>query len=147
MPFLDDGFFHALQQDPDDDTLRLVYSDYLEDRGDDPSAAHAELIRVQVKLAALAPGSQDAVEQAARLTARQDELLARWQRVWLGDLADTLHGCTFRRGFVEAVSADAAAFLDRAADWFAEWPTLTVAKLTRVGDLLPEVAASPWLAH
>ncbi len=143
MPFPDEGFFHALQQEPDDDLTRLVFADFLEDRGDDESSARAELIRVQIELAALWPLS----ERAAQLVARQNELLARWGRVWLGPWADTLHGWTFRRGMVEAVHADASVFLDHAADWFAEWPTLTVAKLTRTGDHLPELASSPWLAH
>src|SRR5262249_14294721 len=48
---------------------------------------------------------------------------------------------------VEAVQADASDFLDHAEGWFAEWPTLAVAKLTEAGDFLPELAASPWLAH
>jgi uncharacterized protein (TIGR02996 family) len=147
MPFRDEGFFHALQQDPQDDALRRVYADFLEDCGDDAAAAQAELIRVQLELAAPAPFSQAAAERAATLTARQDELIERWQRVWLGDWAGVLHGCAFRRGLVEAVHADAADFLDHGPAWFAEWPTLTVAKLTRAGDRVPELAASPWLAH
>src|SRR5688500_17908994 len=106
MPLLpDDAFFHALQQEPDDDALRLVYADRLEENGGDPEAAHADLIRTQVRLAAVTPLTQDAREQAAELTARQDALLSRWQCVWLGDLADTLQGWTFRRGLVEAVHA------------------------------------------
>jgi uncharacterized protein (TIGR02996 family) len=143
MTFRDEGFFHALQQNPEDEALRLVYADFLDDRGEHESAARAELIRVQVELAALAPPSQRAVE----MTARQNDLLARWQRVWLGQWADALGGWTFRRGLVEAVQVDASAFLDHAADWFAEWPTLSVAKLTQACDLLPDLAASPWLAH
>jgi hypothetical protein len=39
------------------------------------------------------------------------------------------------------------AAIDNAAEWFAEWPTLSVAKLTRAGGHLPELASSPWLAH
>src|SRR5947208_576510 len=124
MPFCDEGFFHALQQDPQDDTLRLVFAAFLEDRGDEASTAHAELIRVQIKLAALSPHIQGAAEQIAQLTARQNELLAWWQHVWLGEWASVLHGWTFRRGLVEAVQVDAAAFLDNAAEWFALWPTL-----------------------
>jgi uncharacterized protein (TIGR02996 family) len=143
MTFRDNGFFHALQQDPDNDALRLVYADFLEEYGDTALAARAELVRVQVELAALAPLSR----RAAALIARQNELLAEWERVWLGDWADVLSGWAFRRGLVEAVRVDAAVFLDNAADWFAEWPTLTVAKLTCASGHLPELAASPWLAH
>jgi uncharacterized protein (TIGR02996 family) len=147
MPFRDEGFFHALQQEPEDDALRLVYADFLDDRGDEASAAHAELIRVQVELASLSPLIQGAAEHVTNQTERQNELLARWQRVWLGRWAEALQGWTFRRGLVEAVQADASVFLDNADSLFAEWPTLTAAKLTRAGDLLPELASSPWLAH
>jgi uncharacterized protein (TIGR02996 family) len=143
MPSLDDAFFHALQEAPEDDALRLIYADFLEDRGDDASAARAELIRVQVELAALPPLSRRAPE----LTARQGELLAAWEHVCLGDWAEVLDGWAFRRGLVEAVRADASVFLEHAAEWFAEWPTLAVAKLTRAGGHLPELASSPWLAH
>jgi uncharacterized protein (TIGR02996 family) len=147
MSFQDDGFSHALQEEPHDDALRLIYADFLEERGDDASAARAELIRVQVELAAPVLLIRGTAERAAELTRRQAELLAAWERAWLGEWADVLDGWTFRRGFVEAVRADASVFLDHAADWVAEWPTLSVAKLTRAAGHLPELAASPWLAH
>jgi uncharacterized protein (TIGR02996 family) len=147
MTVLDEGFFHALQQDPADDATRLVYADFLEEYGDDADAARADLIRVQVELAALAPSSRLAVERAAELTVRQNDLLDRWERVWLGDWASVLDGWAFRRGFVEAIRADASIFLEQAPAWFAQWPTLSVAKLTRVAGHLPELASSPWLAH
>lgn len=147
MTFRDEGFFHALQQNPDNDSLRLVYADFLEESNVDGSAAHAELIRIQIDLAARAPDGERTDARTAALTARQNDLLARWQRIWLGEWADVLGGCAFRRGLVEAIQADASDFLEHAADWFAQWPTLTVAKLTGVGDLLPELASSPWLAH
>src|SRR5262249_46536092 len=85
--------------------------------------------------------------RAEELAAIQDRLLAGWERVWLGELADVLDGWAFRRGFLEAVRADASVFLDHAEDWFAAWPTLSVARLTRAAGHLPELAASPWLAH
>src|SRR3954452_10548327 len=106
MPILDEGFFHALQEDPKDDATRLVYADYLEEEhGDDNSTARAEFIRVQVELAALVPTSRQEHEHAAELTTRQNELLARWERVWLGHWASVLDRWVFRRGFVEAVAA------------------------------------------
>jgi uncharacterized protein (TIGR02996 family) len=147
MALATEAFFHALQQDPDSDILRLIYADSLEERGDASAVAHAEFIRLQVELAAPAPLSRAASARVAELTARQAELLAEWEHTWLGGWAEVLQGWTFRRGLVEAVHADASVFLDHAEEWFAEWPTLTVAKLTRVGDHLPELAASPWLAH
>jgi uncharacterized protein (TIGR02996 family) len=143
MSLLDDGFFHPIQQDPDDDAPRLVYADCLEDRGDDLSAGRAELIRVQVELARLPPNCRPAVE----LAARQEKLLDWGRRAWVGPWSDVLDGWTFRRGLVEAIRVDASVFLDHAADWFAEWPTLAVAKLTRAAGHLEELADCPWLAH
>jgi uncharacterized protein (TIGR02996 family) len=134
-----EGFFRALQEEPEDDAVRLVYADFLEEHGDEAATARAELIRVQVELAALAPLSR----RAAVLTAQQNELLARWERIWLGDWADVLGGWAFRRGFVEAVRADASVFLDNAAAWFAEWPTLAAVKLTRARGHFPELT---WIA-
>jgi uncharacterized protein (TIGR02996 family) len=143
MSLRDEGFLRALQEEPEDDALRLIYADFLDDRGDPSSVARAELIRVQVELTSsvLTPDRADA------LTQRERVLLAGWARKWLGDWADVLEGWTFRRGFVEGVWADASVFLDHAADWFADWPTLAVARLTRAAGHLPELAESPWLAH
>lgn len=147
MISLDAGFFSALQQEPEDDATRLIYADYLEEDGDEADAARAELIRTQVELAKLVPLTPREVARAEALTARQDELLAEWERDWLGDWARMLDGWAFRRGFLEAVTADASRFLEYAEEWFATWPTLSVAKLTRAGGHLPELAASPWLAY
>jgi uncharacterized protein (TIGR02996 family) len=143
MSLLDDGFFHPIQQAPDDDAPRLVYADFLEERGDDLSAGRAELIRVQVELARCPPTSARAVE----LAARERELLDWGEQAWVGEWAAVLDGWTFRRGLVEAIRVDASVFLEYAADWFAEWPTLAVAKLTRAAGHLEELADCPWLAH
>src|SRR5689334_13365492 len=97
MTVLAEAFLDALQQDPNDDVTRLVYADFLEEYGGEPDVARAELIRVQVALTALPQLDR----RAAPLIARQDELLARWERVWLGPAADVLDGWAFRRGFVE----------------------------------------------
>jgi uncharacterized protein (TIGR02996 family) len=143
MTALDVGFFHTFQEDSADDAPRLIYADWLDERGDEASAARAELIRVQVELARLPLLSV----RAAELVERENELLEWGERLWLGEWANVLDGWTFRRGLVEAIRLDVSVFLDRADDLFAAFPTLTVAKLSRaVGDL-PELAASPWLAH
>src|SRR4051812_12970586 len=43
-----DAFRQAVCADPDDDTVRLAYADWLEEQGE---AKHAEFIRTQVRLA------------------------------------------------------------------------------------------------
>src|SRR5207245_1358527 len=52
----DEGFLRAIAEHPEDDALRLVYSDWLEEHGD---PEYAEFIRVQVTLAQNADGKGD----------------------------------------------------------------------------------------
>jgi uncharacterized protein (TIGR02996 family) len=47
----EDEFLEAIRQNPDDDTPRLVYADWLEER-DDP---RGEFIRIQCQLANMTP--------------------------------------------------------------------------------------------
>ena len=91
---MDDQFLAAIRAAPDDDLPRLVYADYLEERGD---AARAEFIRAQVELATLN-------ETSGRLPLLEDrahELLARHEPAWLGGVAAQLSEWEFRRGFLD----------------------------------------------
>jgi uncharacterized protein (TIGR02996 family) len=47
----DETFLTTLAAEPSDDVTRLVYADWLEERGDPASAAKAEFLRVTVRLA------------------------------------------------------------------------------------------------
>src|SRR5262249_40352521 len=49
-PLTEEGFLADIRDNPDDDTTRLIYADWLDDHGE---SARAELIRVQVELARL----------------------------------------------------------------------------------------------
>jgi uncharacterized protein (TIGR02996 family) len=70
----EDAFVQAILDDPEDDTPRLVFSDWLEEHG---RASHAELIRVQCELASLPKRSREPKMKARReeLAAREKELL------------------------------------------------------------------------
>lgn len=46
----EDGFLQKLRDNPADDTTRLVYADWLSERGDPESAAKAEFLRLTVRL-------------------------------------------------------------------------------------------------
>jgi uncharacterized protein (TIGR02996 family) len=72
----EDTFAHAILANPDDDLPRLVFADWLEERGRE---SHAELIRVQCELAQLPRRSRDPQKKARRaeLAAREKELLRR----------------------------------------------------------------------
>jgi uncharacterized protein (TIGR02996 family) len=90
----DDAFLQAIIESPDDDGLRLVYADYLEEQG---QPERAELIRVQIELARFQedPSWRDEWE------AREQELLRAHGEQWLGPLRGLVSQWTFRRGFVE----------------------------------------------
>ena len=92
---MDESFLAAIRAAPDDDLARLVYADYLEERGD---AARAEFIRVQVELATL-----DEVDpRLAALEDRAHELLAGHEADWLRSAEQSsLTEWEFRRGFVD----------------------------------------------
>src|SRR3954466_14516739 len=124
----DADFLRAVTADPDADAPRLAYADWLDESGD---AARAEFIRIQCALAAL----PEAEQEYHPLIKRVDELVAAHRDDWLRSFRDllapvaatrgwrrwvgrspqrTLVGARFRRGFVDHLHVDTAAFLARA---------------------------------
>jgi uncharacterized protein (TIGR02996 family) len=75
------AFLKAILQEPDDDALRLVYADWLEERGD----LLSDLIRVQCSLAQLSPGDpgrSDLLDRTRELIAQHGKGLSdRWRTV------------------------------------------------------------------
>src|SRR5262245_7867835 len=65
----------AAQSAPEDDAVRLVYADWLEDR-DDP---RGEFIRLEAEMGRLPPYS----DRYVQLKARREELRPRIQEKWL----------------------------------------------------------------
>src|SRR5262249_58171476 len=68
----DDAFLRDIIADPDDDGLRLIYADWLDDHGD---PERAEFIRVQCRLAQI----EDLDAERLELEDRAEELLAKNQ--------------------------------------------------------------------
>src|SRR4051812_32213296 len=93
----EEAFHQAILEDPDDDTVRLVYADWLAERGD----ARGEFIRVQVELARLPEGDQ----RAGPLALRERALLDRYKAEWTAPLRPLGEQCEvfFRRGFIRDV--------------------------------------------
>jgi uncharacterized protein (TIGR02996 family) len=77
-PVAGDPFLRAIIANPNDHGLRLVYADFLEERGD----PRGEFLRVQCMLATL-PGDDP---RRPGLEARRKELLTRHGETWLGPL-------------------------------------------------------------
>jgi uncharacterized protein (TIGR02996 family) len=72
------AFLQAIAQSPEDDALRLVYSDWLEENG---KAERAELIRVQIELTRIGMDNLRYPE----LHRREMELLKEHQAAWVRD--------------------------------------------------------------
>lgn len=103
----DPAFIRMIAAAPDDDAPRLVYADYLDERGDVVNTARAEFIRVQVEKARLVPDTPRSNE----LWHREATFLMEWARRWRSELP-AIEGVRyggFRRGFIDQVQASAAA--------------------------------------
>jgi uncharacterized protein (TIGR02996 family) len=89
------------RQSPDEDGLRLILADWLDDHGDAQDQARAELIRCQIAHERLPADHPDKSAAGRR---------ARWLQqnhgtTWLGPLAKWLAAWAFRRGLL-SVSVD-----------------------------------------
>jgi uncharacterized protein (TIGR02996 family) len=127
----EEAFLRAVLQDPDDDGVRLVFADWLEERGD----PRGEFVRVECALARL-PADDD---RRPALYARRRQLLAAHRDAWLGPLRGLAYAWEFRRGFVEEVTADAYRFLQHADTFFAAAP-LRLARLLHAAGVVGALA-------
>jgi uncharacterized protein (TIGR02996 family) len=134
-----DALYRAILDRPDDDTLRLVFADALEESGDPQRAA---FIRAQVELAQL----PDYDPRAVQVRYHERTFDHRWALEF--ELPDGFDWARepFRRGMPGAVQArDGAAFVAHADELFAQYPieALELA-LLRVAET-KELAECPWL--
>jgi uncharacterized protein (TIGR02996 family) len=126
-----ENFLQAIVADPDDDTPRLIYADWLEEHGN----PHGRFIRVQCALERFGLGDP------RRLTFEDEaeDLLAAHEEEWTARLRGGADNWTFRRGFVEDVAADGETFLANANAWFAAFPLRRVCLRLPTG-LMPALA-------
>jgi uncharacterized protein (TIGR02996 family) len=134
-----DSLFQAILDDPDDDAVRLVYADYLEEHGE---PQRADFIRVQIELALLPEGDP----RRGDLEARERALLKEHEGEWVAPLGEWAHFPEFHRGFVWGVMLDAPDFMERAEELFRTTP-LRHARLSVDSKTMPALVASPWLAR
>jgi uncharacterized protein (TIGR02996 family) len=138
-----DAFVQGILADPSDDAC-LVFSDWLEERGDSLSVARAELVRVQVELARWVPD----LGRRTELQERERRLIAEHAEGWLGPLHGLCQEVRFERGLahltVEAGDFVGAAFATEASEWLGRAWVRAVC-LTDVAGRLSAVARTPHL--
>jgi uncharacterized protein (TIGR02996 family) len=134
----DAAFLEAIAAAADDDAPRLIYADWLEERGDPRS----RFIRLQCALEHLSPTDPHRFE----LEDEADDLLTRHGEEWVKPLAGLAHAWRFRRGLVEHVEAPGDVFLQRAGQWFSVFP-IRSACLWLPPRLMAVLADCPQLAR
>ena len=135
----DEPFLRRIRAYPDDDGPRLIFADWLDERGDPDRAA---FIRVQIALAGLPVDDP----QRSALLAAERALLDRHAPVWAAPFRGLATGLEFRRGFVDEARVPAAVFVRRAARLFAAGPVRHL-HLLDLGGALPAAFASPYLGR
>src|SRR4051812_32083073 len=116
----DEVFQRDIIENPDDDSRRLIYADWLEEHS---QPERAEFIRVQCELASL---PEDDYLRWMELEARERALLAGHREEWARPLQRWVNAAGFRRGFVESVTVRPEAFLEHAAALFQAAPVRRV---------------------
>jgi carbon storage regulator CsrA len=136
------AFLQAVLNEPDDEAIRLIFADWLEERGD----PRGEFIRIQCQLANLPAGPD-----WQRLRKRERALLDSHATSWKAYLPYVLRTATFERGFVEAAELFVSEFLAHAKAIFAQAPLRRLRAQLPGGPLaraaLTALAASPYLAR
>lgn len=112
-------FLHAILADPEADTPRLIYADWLEEQGD----PRGEFIRVQLRL--VDPDLEE--DEHFDLHDRETELLREHEATWVEPLQPLVEGWKFHRGFVEYVRVRAKAFITSGTALFDHEPIQSLA--------------------
>lgn len=110
------AFLDAIIADPDDDTVRLVYADWLDENGDEADRDRARLIRLQIELERL-----DEDDDRRTVIRREcDGLIGRRGQEWTDGFSTSRLGIStktdFKRGFLRAWYFDLETLSDPAVD-------------------------------
>jgi uncharacterized protein (TIGR02996 family) len=126
-----ESFLQAIRANPDDDHLRLIYADWLEERGD----PRGEFIRVQIEL--MKPELDP--ERQKELVFRQEELIHAHRTEWLQPFNKLFSHVHFRRGFPFLAVINVDCFLEM-ADKLCRWEPIENLQLCGTREFLRELA-------
>jgi uncharacterized protein (TIGR02996 family) len=102
-------FWSAIRANPEDDTHRLVYADWLEDQG---QQERGEFIRVQCELAR----PDVPAPRRKQLLRREGSLLDNHSWEWFGPLRTRFQYCGIERGFVAQLTDWLPVFVQNSTD-------------------------------
>jgi uncharacterized protein (TIGR02996 family) len=130
------AFIERIREQPDDDGPRLIFADWLDERGD----PRGEFIRVQCALARLPDGDA----RRSNLELAEHQLLESHQAAWTAPLAGLASDWTYRRGFIDSLSVTAVAFLERGGEIFRLGPVRRI-RFVDSGHCFVKLVESPFL--
>jgi uncharacterized protein (TIGR02996 family) len=106
-------FIRAIEAEPEDDAVRLVFADWLEENGD---IDRARFIRLQCEQARIDSCAESGVDTAHReeLKKQIDSLQKAHREEWTAGLPTWVRNYGFKRGFLHIFSMTGKQFLDSA---------------------------------
>jgi uncharacterized protein (TIGR02996 family) len=151
------AFLLAIAAQPDDDTRKLAFADWLDEQGDHP---RAEYIRGQIALAQVTVDSEVYVRRIApgQVTPESEryvELIERGRDLFEAHHAEWESGLRrqgaihvdFHKGFPTSIRIQAADYLKNGQEIFATAPVTSVKLVQCTDSLLEELVASPIFAR
>lgn len=133
-------FLSSICDNPDDDDLRIVYADWLEDQD---QSDRAEFIRAQVTLAQIRQPS----DEWRDLRDRSLQLLQDHGDEWAANvLGNGVLEVRFHRGCIVEVMARARTFILRGDEWTSSHPIHSLT-LTDVGKQAKNIASCEYLSN
>jgi uncharacterized protein (TIGR02996 family) len=136
----DDAFLADILENPDDDAPRLIFADWLDDKGD---PERAEFIRLQCALASEPADHPGRAEQERR----EVELLEAHRATWAGALLRHADEVRFRRGFIESVRMPLGRLLANADAIFSRHPVRMLSSQVAKADDVRRLAPQPQLTR
>jgi uncharacterized protein (TIGR02996 family) len=124
---MNDAFLQSICENPEDDVVRLIYADWLEDNGD----PRGEFIRAQVELAQLTTDSP----RRRELAFRAHQLLGLHGEEWSTPLRSFVEEWQFSRGFINKVTISANSLVSHAEDLFRLAPLQRIRLIGADGDI------------
>jgi uncharacterized protein (TIGR02996 family) len=135
--FPEDALLKAVIAEPDDDSPRLIYADWLEENGQE---ARAEFIRVQVALAWSREGSREYRE----LEARAEKLQRKHDIIWAGPFREATTHWGYYRGFIHHTTLSLRSFVNHRELLFAHSPLQGI-EIRGARNTLKQLPAMPQL--
>jgi len=132
------AFLEAILAAPEQDAPRLVYADWLEERGD----PRGQFIRLQIAADRCARQSHERHELEAQARALLDE----YEEEWIGDILRNKARSWFRRGFVEKIIVPAMYLQTYAGRIWDREPVVSV-EIRELNNYASAIATLPELKY